>query len=128
MGEAKRRKQSDPTWGQREKVSWRIELADVNALDFAGDSILAIAYLSVGRHQWEGWVTYAADTIDGFSFSFEAPSKDMQAFLSAKAEVREEMGRYMEKLLADAGFSPQPRPNIQKTGDHTTDYKVSAVL
>ena len=128
MGEAKRRKQLDPNYGKAPVPSWRIALVDRNALDFAGQSILANVYLDYGWHQFKGWATYADDTLDGFSFTFTATENNSKYFLEAKAQVREEMGRRLEELLAEAGFSPQPRPNVKRTGNHVVDYKVSELM
>ena len=124
MGEAKRRKQLDPDYG---KTFWRFTLPEGNEVDFVGDAVLArVQLLSKGR-VWDGWATYADDTLDGFSISFTANSRsELNALSKAKARVREAMGRQLEQVLHDAGFSPQPRPNIERTGDTVKDFKTSA--
>ena len=114
-----------------EFIDWKIDLVEGNVLDFAGDSILA--YVQIGYRlkaqmkMWSGWVTYASDTLDGFSFTFgNIPEKEAASFLRVKNAVREHMGRELEHKLAAIGVSPQPRPNVKRTGNFNVDFKVSA--
>ena len=124
MGEAKRRKQLDPNFG---KTFWRFMLPKGNEVDFAGDAVLAEVQLSYRGLVWDGWATYADDTLDGFSITFASvPRNEFEIFFKAKNRVREDMGRQLEQILADAGFSPQPRPSVKRTGNIAADFKMSA--
>lgn len=108
------------------KVTWKITLATKNVLDFAGDSIIADVLLRKGDKVWEGWATYADDTLDGFSFSFRVSQGEFKMHLEAKSQVRTAMGEHLELVLRKAGFAPQPRTSAKRTGDYVKDYKVTA--
>ena len=123
MGEAKRRKKLDPDFG---KTFWQFTLPEGNEVDFAGDAVLAYVQLRYRGFVWDGWATYADDTLDGFSITFTPPADEFEACVKAKCRVREDIGRHLEKILADAGFSPQPRPNVKRTGNSAADFKMSA--
>lgn len=104
MGEAKRRKLLDPTFGQSKSplkdISWIITPADGQP-DLTGDRTLAWFTLRKGKYEWQGHVFESDETDDGIGFLSQAYGPEhTSTYLTTFKVARPSMAAEVHKMLA----------------------------